>query len=105
MLSQIEGDEKQKMVKIMAASVVTGIAVAIAPSLIMWLSGIDINDIETTSRTIADDSSGGIPPSLANVLRNGFTVVTVIGAVIAAGGLVLGAIKMQLVSPLPSQRH
>ncbi|AIF85406.1 hypothetical protein NTE_03378 [Candidatus Nitrososphaera evergladensis SR1] len=95
MLSQLEGNEKEKVTRIMVASIVTGIAVAIAPSLIVWLSGVDINNIQTTSNTIAG-SSGGLPPALANVLRNGFTVITVLGAVIAAGGLILGAIKMQL---------
>ena len=95
MLSQLEGNEKERVTRIMVASVVTGIAVAIAPSLIAWLSGIDINNIQTTSSTIAG-GSGGLPPTLANVLRNGFMVITVLGAVIAAGGLILGAIKMQL---------
>ncbi len=95
MLGGLESSEKERVARVMVAAVFTGIAVAIAPSLIAWLSGVDINNIQTTSGTIAG-SSGGLPPALANVLRNGFMVITVLGAVIAAGGLILGTIKMQL---------
>lgn len=93
MLSQLEGDEKQKITRIMVASIIVGVSVAIAPSLILWLSGVDINNIQTTKETISS-TSGGLPPAFANVLHNGYMVITVLGAVIAAGGIILGSIKM-----------
>jgi hypothetical protein len=93
MLSQLEGEEKQKVTKIMVAAIIVGVTVAIAPSLIAWLSGVDIQNIQTTSGTISSSSSG-LPPAFANVLRNGFWVITILGAVISAGGLILGAVKM-----------
>lgn len=94
MLAQLEGDEKQKVTRIMVASIIVGVAVAIAPSMTAWLSGVDINNIQTTKETISSSSSGGLPPAFANVLHNGYMVITILGAVIAAGGLILGAVKM-----------
>ena len=96
MLQNIEGDEKAKVTKIVVAALILGTSVALAGPIIGWLSGVDISNpsVCTSGQTITSGSSGCLPPQLANLMRNGMTIMILVGAFIAAVGMIIGFVKL-----------
>jgi hypothetical protein len=99
MLHQVEGDEKEKVTKIVVAALALGAIIALAPTIIGWLSGIDVGNMDAkacvgSSVGQGTGSSSCIPGPMVNLMKNAWTIMTIGGAFIAVGGLVLGFVKL-----------
>ncbi len=96
MLQHIEGDEKAKVTKIVVAALILGVSVALAAPIIGWLSGVDISN-PTECRTgqgVTSSSTGCLPTPLVNLMKNAWTIMILVGAFIAAAGIILGFVKL-----------